>query len=131
MEAGTLAKDLSSLEQQLETFRGCRHSEGESFGRMEERMAPVGIEVFPVEGYHPSELVPAIRRLAIRLGREQDGEKLVDELESLEGFLASRLEGLATEERLRGIMLTDSNELFCIATESGNAFLEYAGVGRA
>jgi ABC-type Fe3+-hydroxamate transport system substrate-binding protein len=24
-------------------------------------------------------------------------------------------------------MLTDSNELFCIATESGNAFLEYAG----
>lgn len=36
MEARTLAKDLSSLEQQLETFRGCRHLEGESFGRMEE-----------------------------------------------------------------------------------------------
>lgn len=36
MEAGTLAKDLSALEQQLETFRECRRSEGESFGRMEE-----------------------------------------------------------------------------------------------
>ena len=36
MEAGTLAKDLSALEQQLETFRECRRSEGDSFGRMEE-----------------------------------------------------------------------------------------------
>ena len=97
------------------------------FGRMEARMKPLGIEVFPVEGYHPSEVIPAIRRLAKRLDCERKGEELVAELESLKFFVGRKLAGFPREKRLSGIMLTDSNELFCVATESGNRFLEDAG----
>lgn len=97
------------------------------FGRMEERMKPLGIEVFPVEGYHPFEVIPAIRRLTKRLGCEQKGEELVAELEALKFFVSRKLAGLPSDKRLSGIMLTDSNELFCVATESGNTFLEDAG----
>ena len=97
------------------------------FGRMAERMKPLGLEVFPVEGYHPSEVIPAIKRLAKRLDCEQKGAELVAELEALKGFVEGKLAGISSEERPSGIMLTDSRELFCVATESGNTFLEEAG----
>ena len=96
------------------------------FGRMAERMKPLGFEVFPLEGYHPAEVIPAVKRLAKRLGREQKGAELIAELEALKGFVERKLDGVPSGERLSGIMLTDSRELFCVATESGNTFLEEA-----
>ena len=97
------------------------------FGRLAERMKPLGIEVFPVQGYHPSEVVPAIRGLAKRLDCVLKGEELVAELETLKFFVGRQLEELPREARSSGIMLTDGNELFCVASESGNTFLEDAG----
>ena len=97
------------------------------FGRLEARMKPLGIEVFPVEAYHPAEVIPAARRLAEKLGLDGRGGELVAELEALGEFVDARLAGLPDEERLAGIQLTDANELFCIAMESGNTFLESAG----
>ena len=96
-------------------------------GPLAGQMERYGIKTLSVEAYNPSEVIPAVRRLAERFGSKERGEELIGDLLRIAETTKNITRHIPEEKKATGVMLTGLTDQFCVAPESGCTLLEDAG----